>query len=240
MATFPDGIFSWITLTDNTDDVLADHPNSLAAEIIALQTKVGINSSAIIASHDYKFTHLPIQVQNWDIGSFELRAQTLYLDKTGVKAITLESDAANYVITYLNADKLDGNEATAFYPAQSGDVLFTTVVATRTGWTQVTSTYDNKFIRISTGTALETGGLDTHDHGGTAGNTTLTVAQIPAHTHTYNPRSNLPGSGPGAGETQATPSENTGSTGGGSSHTHIVTSADNIPAYIQVKMYTKD
>lgn len=53
MATYPSGLFSWTTVVDNVDDVLAAHPNSLAAEIIALETKIGVDSSSVNTTIDY-------------------------------------------------------------------------------------------------------------------------------------------------------------------------------------------
>lgn len=65
-----------------------------------------------------------------------------------------------------------------------------------------------------------------HTHGGTTGSTTLTVAQIPAHSHKYvtEPQSNHP-TGTGAAEPRgtATTSVNTDETGGGGSHNHTIT-----------------
>jgi len=51
--SFPTTILSWTTLTDNEDDVLAQHPNTLASEIIGTQTKVGIDNSSDTTSIDY-------------------------------------------------------------------------------------------------------------------------------------------------------------------------------------------
>ena len=49
---------------------------------------------------------------NWDIGSFQLRAQTLYADvASGTPPLTITS---NTLVTNLNADLLDGSEASAF------------------------------------------------------------------------------------------------------------------------------
>lgn len=82
-----------------------------------------------------------------------------------------------------------------------------------------------------------TGGATTHTHTvkGSIGATTLTVNQMPAHTHTYNKRSGA-GSQVGFGETCTIGTFNTGSTGGNGSHTHSLTlntssSANNLPPY---------
>lgn len=59
MATnFPTSLDSYATLVDNSDDVLASHPNDRGDAIEALEAKVGVNSSAVTTSHDYKITNL--------------------------------------------------------------------------------------------------------------------------------------------------------------------------------------
>lgn len=47
MATYPSGIFSPTTLTDNVDDVLASHQNSPNQEIVAIETELGVNAKVI-------------------------------------------------------------------------------------------------------------------------------------------------------------------------------------------------
>jgi len=116
------------------------------------------------------------------------------------------------------------------YPFKTGDWVLSTVDTARTGWTNVSATYSNKFMRINA-TPLTTGGADTHVHAG------------PSHTHSVPalsisaPSQASGGSGPycfaassastGTGTTGA---EGTGNTG----------SADNIPAYVQVVIFQKD
>jgi len=107
MATFPGALKTWTALVDNTDGIIAAHPNERGDEIEVLEIKVGVTSSAVATSHDYLLRHLPGQATNWDIGSFELKAETLNLDKTDAKPITLAVEAANYKVTYLNADLVD-------------------------------------------------------------------------------------------------------------------------------------
>ena len=155
---------------------------------------------------------------------------------------------------------------------KSGDLIFSSVTTARSGWTDVTATYNDKFIRISTGTALDAGGADTHTHGVgsyagpshthgvgsyAADSHTLTESEMPAHTHT------MPITGSGDLGTQTIEglvdsgtTLTSSSTGGGGGHTHTVSgtsasdgtgaitgtsaSADNVPAYIQLKVFKKD
>lgn len=82
----------------------------------------------------------------------------------------------------------------------------------------------------------------------TINNTTLTVNQIPAHTHTYIDRYNSSSSGSSSGESGAggsttTLNRTTGSTGGGQGHNHSVTVAcneyNNLPAYYKLAYIMK-
>jgi len=126
---------------------------------------------------------------------------------------------------------------------RTGDMLLSSNVNTPTGWTDVTTTYNGKFIRISTGAALSTGGADTHIHG--AGS-----FAGPSHTHGAGtlyfacPVSLAggccgggPAATPGQNETLdggATAADGTGAITGSSA------SGDNVPVYVQMKMYKKD
>lgn len=56
-------------------------------------------------------------------------------------------------------------------PFKSGDWIISSVTTARTGWTNVSATYSDKFMRINS-TPLTTGGADSHTHTG------------PSHTHT--------------------------------------------------------
>jgi len=68
------------------------------------------------------------------------------------------------------ADAISGTEF------RSGDIMLSTNAAAPTGWSDVSVTYENKFIRISSGTPLDAGGSDTDS-------ITLTATELPAHTH---------------------------------------------------------
>jgi len=56
--TFPTGLHSAYTLTDNVDTVAATHPNVLSAELLGVQTKVGITGSGDTGSLDYFLKHV--------------------------------------------------------------------------------------------------------------------------------------------------------------------------------------
>jgi hypothetical protein len=128
-------------------------------------------------------------------------------------------------------------------PATSGTVALTSQIAsfdagTRlifaqttapTGWTKDTTNYNNHALRVVTGAASTGGSVDfttAFASGLSAGATTLSTSEIPSHTHTVPIRS--PGcysqgyAVTGADNNGGT--LNTGSAGGGGSHTHSIPS----------------
>ena len=116
---------------------------------------------------------------------------------------------------------------------RAGDVVFSSSTTTPDGFTDISTTYSNKFIRINT-TALSAGGADTHTHG--VGSYT-----VPAHDHD--------------GVTGGVQASSTGSLFAGAldtQHAHSIAteaataitgtsaSGDNVPAYVTLKAYQKN
>lgn len=135
----------------------------------------------------------------------------------------------------------DGTDWTSAAPGggfDSGTRMIFAQNAAPTGWTKDTTNYNQHAMRIVTGTGGGTGGTVNFTSAftsqavagsvaitglsGSAGATTLSVPQIPSHTHSYTASS--PGSTAGnQGRPSAAPTvsgKTTGSTGGGGSHTH--------------------
>jgi len=137
--------------------------------------------------------------------------------------------------------------AWAYLP--SGTAMLFAQTSAPTGWTKST-THDNKALRVVSGSASSGGSVAfttafaSQTVAGTVGNTTLTTAQIPAHTHDVYYSS--PNVGAGGGPIQQVgPSGSTfttTSTGGGGSHTHTFTgTAINLAvSYVDVIIATKD
>lgn len=139
----------------------------------------------------------------------------------------------------------------------SGDLIISTVTTARTGWTNVSATYANKFMRINA-TPLTTGGSDTHTHSlaeanlpsHTHGAGTLAADSGGAHTHT------VPSATGGASSSNlnklGTAGVGTTNTSSDGAHTHTISgstaavgsgtafSGDNVPAYVQVTAFKKD
>lgn len=124
--------------------------------------------------------------------------------------------------------------------AQTGDWMTSSVTTARSGWTNVSATYSNKFMRINA-TPLTTGGADTHTHG------VGTYAH--SHTHTYSHThdvasggaagSQVSNDGGGSGIT-VTQSSTTTADASSTAITGASASGDNVPAYVQVVIFQKD
>ena len=81
------------------------------------------------------------------------------------------------------------------------------------------------------------GGSETHEHGlaGTVGETTLSVAQIASHQHSYTRYSSKGGEGRSYEQWYADSTQSTGATGGSQAHTHPLTGSieptENLPPF---------
>ena len=163
MATsFPTSLDTYTVLVDNTDPIAAAHPNNRGDAIEALESKVGINSSAVGTSHDYLLEHLPTQAANWDAGPYEVRAETFESDvATGDAPFTV---ASTTVVTNLNANTVNGKSA------PSGTIVGTTDSQTLT----------NKTL---TSPVVNTGDINTPDiDGGTLDGITIGASSAPTVT----------------------------------------------------------
>src|SRR3990167_3757565 len=115
-----------------------------------------------------------------------------------------------------------------------GDWIVSTVTTAHSGWTNVSATYSNKFMRINA-TPLTTGGADTHTHaaGSYAG---------PSHTHTVSRGIHAQGDTTVTGylqtsrvgvDTNGIDADITSGASGTGAVTGTSASGDNVPAYVQ-------
>jgi microcystin-dependent protein len=124
----------------------------------------------------------------------------------------------------------------------AGTLMLFVQTAAPTGWTKST-THDNKALRIVSGTASTGGSVaftTAFASGLSAGATTLSTAQMPAHTHSAwsgQTAPNLGGSSCG-GPQFPTSTSTSGSQGGGGSHDHTLPSF--AVQYVDVIIATKN
>ncbi len=152
--------------------------------------------------------------------------------KSGQKVLVIYDGAAFQMISSI------GNTSGAGGFESGTKVLFPQTAAP-TGWTKLT-THNDKSLRVVSGTA-STGGATAFTNVFNSGKTTashvLTIAEMPAHTHTLRQPKGAPdGSDANIMDDDGT-SEISGSTGGGGGHTHTL-SLD--LQYVDVIMASKD
>lgn len=135
----------------------------------------------------------------------------------------------------------------------SGTVMLFAQTSAPTGWTKST-THNNKALRVVSGAAASGGSVDfttafsSQAVSGTVGNTALTTAQLPSHSHVITTQTAAYGTGGGtmevfnvnSGGSAAT--DTTQSTGSGDTHTHTFTgtSINLAVAYVDVIIASKN
>lgn len=171
------------------------------------------------------------------------------------KASAAQAAAATDATTKANAAQAAAatdatTKANAVIP--SGSRMLFQQTAAPVGWTKVT-THDNKALRVvsgaagSGGTVAFTTAFASKSVAGTVGDTTLTIAQMPSHTHSFemgsSNYSSVVGSGTDLGDNNRNiPVLNTGEQGGSGSHTHSFTGTaiDMAVQYVDIIIASKD
>jgi hypothetical protein len=190
------------------------------------------NTLIVAAQFNSNFTDVLSGINN--VATAQIEDEAVITSKIADDAVTIDK---------LDAYIADGviSGASGIDWGRQGDIILSSNTSAPAGFSDVSSTYGNKFIRISTDTPLQTGGGDTHIH--STGSHTLTTDEIPAHSHTVATSANyaqgterLTKNG-----TSALDNTSTSSVGGGASHNHGNTNAgSNVPAYVKTRMYMKD
>lgn len=93
-------------------------------------------------------------------------------------------------------------------------------------------------------TVKKTGGAKTHNHSGTTGGTSLTVAQMPEHTHTTSIPVYTGGGGGTVGVDKNPTADGTASftsaaQGDGDPHTHVIPSNSSLPPYLTLYVWER-
>lgn len=139
-------------------------------------------------------------------------------------------------------------ESSGFTPANisfvSGTVMSFFQASAPTGWTQVTA-HNDAMLRVVSGAGGGSGGSAspiTNSHAHTTAGHVLTIAEMPAHTHTYTFKSTTGGSSAGGDPNSINNSTlNTGSAGSNNSHSHGNTGSNTwSPKYINMIIASKD
>ena len=168
-----------------------------------------------------------------------MAAGTVKANLTGASAAPTDSTVQNLA------------SAIFAYGFPTGTKMLFVQTSAPTGWTKDT-THDNKALRIVSGTAGTGGTVDftaafaSQAVAGTVGDTTLTLNQIPAHTHdVVFTQANDVSAGArliGAGTSGVNTTFTSTSKGGGASHTHSFTGTaiDLAVKYVDVIVATKD
>ncbi len=168
-----------------------------------------------------------------------MAAGTVKANLTGASAAPTDSTVQNLA------------SAIFAYGFPTGTKMLFVQTSAPTGWTKDT-THDNKALRIVSGTAGTGGTVDftaafaSQTVAGTVGDTTLTLNQIPAHTHdVVFTQANDVSAGArliGAGTSGINSTFTTTSKGGGASHTHSFTGTaiDLAVKYVDVIVAMKD
>jgi hypothetical protein len=137
----------------------------------------------------------------------------------------------------------DGTTQTTSVTFPTGTLMLFVQTAAPTGWTKST-THDNKALRIVSGTASSGGSVaftTAFASGLSAGATTLSTAQMPAHTHSaWQGQTANPIVGQACASLTLFPASTStsGSQGGGGSHNHTLPSF--AVQYVDVIIATKD
>jgi len=121
----------------------------------------------------------------------------------------------------------------------SGAIILWDGAGCPVGYTRL-ATYDGRFL-VASGTAGNTGGSDTHTHGGSTGSHALTVNEMPPHTHGIRGHANGGGQGPNWFPNLSDPVyTTTESAGAGAGHSHTISAADSRPAFKTILLCKKD
>jgi hypothetical protein len=151
---------------------------------------------------------------------------------------------------------ITGNAATAgtattatyvTYPVPAGTAMLFVQTSAPTGWTK-SSAHNNKALRVVSGSVGSGGSIPfsslftSQTLSGNTANHTLTIAEMPAHTHEYTSEySPYPGTPTSYGSAPIAGPTNTSSTGGGQGHSHGYSiPVDLSVQYVDVIIATKD
>lgn len=263
-ALFPStasGNYFFVTLVDNVGTVEVVKVTARSTDtftIVRAQDGTTANSFASGSKVELRIVAAGMNEKLARSGDTATDLSVTNLTATNVN-LTGNVTANSATITPTEFSYLDGvtsnlqtqlNTISASGPIPAGTKMLFAQTNAPTGWTKDT-THNNKALRVVSGTASSGGtvafttAFTAQAVSGTVGNTTLTVDQIPAHTHAVGVTSQTVDAGgsatfniPQIGGSNVT----TTSTGGGQAHTHSFTgTAINLAVqYVDVIIATKN
>lgn len=157
---------------------------------------------------------------------------------SATKADKVVPSAAGNLATLDASGNLADSGSTGIFP--SGTKMLFQQTAAPTGWTKVTASVNDKALRVVSGSVSSGGSVAFSTAFGTTATDahTLTISEMPAHTHTYNDYTQQDsGDSAGASAQARVPGTATSSTGGGAGHSHNI---DLQVTYLDVIIATKD
>ena len=171
-----------------------------------------------------------LPVSNGGVGAATLTANNVLLGN-GASTVQFVAPGSTGNVLTSNGSTWTSAAAAAF---DTGTVMLFAQTTAPTGWTKITTTGDNSALRVVTGSASTGGSVafttafasqtptgSVSVTGGSVGNTTLGIPEIPSHTHTISfyqnsPNIAQPGSNGGSNIQPLT----SNATGGGGAHSH--------------------
>lgn len=240
--------------TPNTMDLFLKvepmDPASMRVRVRAGRTSYGTQNLAVDDQQSPLFT-APITNPRIDV---------IYVDSDGIVKVLTGTEAASpsapdytnkvalaeitLIVAQTTIVESDIRDVRAFLTARhepvdsfgSGDLLFTTNIGAKSGWTDKTATYANRYVRIGA-TALVTGGIATHTHTGPSHNHTVPLQNYgwayAAGFDGYIGAAQYVTTWSGAGRITTPPTTSNAGTG-------VTGAADNNPLYVDVRVYQKN
>jgi|TARA_R110000822_G_scaffold186283_2_gene325369 hypothetical protein len=216
-----DSIAGMVTISTTGGNTTLSVANSATdqARMAVIKVTGTLSSNAILL--------IPAVTKKYTIWNATSGSYTLSVKVSGGTAVTIGSGSKQNILS-------DGTNCFTLSDMESGAVMAFFMSAPPAGWTQVTA-HNDVSMRIVSGTGGGTGGsvafttaFSSQAVTGTTAATTLTIAQIPAHTHTGGTgqtHSNDPEPGTAMTVGNSANTLASGSTGGGESHLHALTSS---------------
>ena len=207
--------------------------------------------------HDSVGVNAEMRLYNWDTGSdvFQIKPdgtqQSRNIEPQSDSTYSLGTNSNRWANVYADTLYGDGSNLSGVASFPSGTKMLFVQSSAPTGWTKQTN-YDNRALRLISGGSGGNGGgsnsfstafnSNRSTEGGSVSNHTLTISQMPNHSHSV-PRGDVNwGSGSGNSLWGNNANRQTGTEGGGQSHNHSFTNPTvnlNV-SYVDVIYASKD